>query len=86
MAMAIEMTSHSAIESIEVIELETGAHFCLPYGACSLHVLNGVAWVMAQAEDHFPKCGDDLNIPRQPHAVIVSAAHQQRLRFEVRRR
>ena len=86
MAAAMETTSRATVEIIEVLELEPNGHYCLPYGMCSLRVLSGVAWVTAQAEDHILKCGDDLTIPRQPHAVIVSAAHQQRLRFEVYRR
>ena len=84
MAMTIELTSHATVEITEVIELEVGGHYCLPYAVYSLHVLNGVAWVTSQAEDHILECGDELTIPRQPHAVIISAAHYQRLRFEIR--
>ena len=86
MAMTIELTAHSTVEITEVIELEVGGHYCLPYGVYSLHVLNGVAWVTSQAEDHILECGDELTIPRQPHAVIVSAVDHQPLRFEMHRR
>ena len=86
MAVVIETTSRPTVEIIEVLELEPSGRYCLPYGVYSLRVLNGVAWITMQAEDQIVKCGDDLTIPRQPHAVIVSAVDHQPLRFEMHRR
>ncbi|MEO8392607.1 MAG: DUF2917 domain-containing protein [Chloroflexota bacterium] len=69
----------------EVVRLAQGDLYCLPYGALNVRVLSGTAWITAQAEDHVLEADDELMIPRQPHAVIVSAVGGQPLSFEFRR-
>jgi hypothetical protein len=70
---------------VEGIRLEHGDVYCLPYGALNVRVFSGTAWITSQAEDHVLEAGDELMIPRQAHAVIVSAVGHQPLNFEFRR-
>lgn len=70
------------IKKVETVQLEFRGMYCLPHGACRIRVLNGCALVTSK-KDHILKAGDELVLFRQPHAVIVSALAQQRLRFEV---
>ncbi len=69
----------------EVVRLEHGSLYCLPYGALNIRVISGTAWITAQAEDYVLEAGDELMIPRQLHAIIVGAVGHQPLSFEFRR-
>ena len=69
----------------EVVRMEHGDLYCLPYGALNVRVLSGIAWITSQTEDHVLEPDEELAIPRQMHAVIVSAVGHQSLSFEVRR-
>ena len=78
-------TARTSIDLTEVITLEDGDIYCLPYGALSIHILSGAAWVTSQAEDHVLETGDPFQIARQSHAVLISALDHQPLCFELRK-
>jgi len=82
--MKLVRGENAAIERAEVVQLDYNETYCLPQEVLNLRVLSGTAWITAQAEDHILKAGDQMMIPRQPHAVLISAIHHQPLSFEIR--
>jgi hypothetical protein len=77
-------TANPVIEVTEKVQLQSGDLYCLPHGALNVRVLSGTAWITSQAEDHVLEAGDQMLVPHQPHAVIVSAVGHHSLSFEVR--
>ena len=75
----------AALDLTETVCLEPNEIYCLPHGTFNVQVLRGTAWITAQAEDFILEGGDQMTIPRQPHAILVSVVGHQPLRLELRK-
>ena len=75
----------AADDRTELVRLNQGEIYSLPYGIFNIQVQSGAAWITSRAKDYILQPGEPLLTPRQPQPVIISPVGRRPLRFEFRR-